>query len=370
MFARRIKVVAAILAGVVVIAWLRSGSVAARGVAQLHPDQEDVDPDGALYTPSTQSFTRGHHFLDRMDRVEIHSDAEGLARLELRDPEGEHSFAIVNVPLDQLVPRLHYRAASPPDAFDAFNLRMAEYARNGLSVAVGERGDEAAHFETDLPDGAPWSLAADYAFIPNPKVKPVRVSVINNCLSPGLWELSASDRTGELHHSWFEFPRDYYEQLLAETSGVPLEFARDAVQWDTSSCPPAFDRLREHVQSYAPVDAQLAPEGRMGFSSQGSRRKLARGFAMVGADADELRAPERRGELTQESVYLVDFVAPGKYARDERRRFDLRFLAQPAAAEVQRVRPLTHYGAPEEEPAWEPDYIELALPLGPDMGKQ
>ena len=98
MFARRNMVVAATLVGVGLIAWVRSGSVAARGVAELRPDQEDVDLDGGLYTPSTQSFTRGHHLLDRMDRVEIRSDAEGLARLELRDPEGEHSFAIVNVP--------------------------------------------------------------------------------------------------------------------------------------------------------------------------------------------------------------------------------------------------------------------------------
>ena len=83
MVARRKMTVVVVLAGLVLIAWFRSGSVAARGVAELHPDQEDVDPGGGLYTPSTQSFTRGHHFLDRMDRVAIHSDADGLARLEL-----------------------------------------------------------------------------------------------------------------------------------------------------------------------------------------------------------------------------------------------------------------------------------------------
>ena len=36
-----------------------------------------------------------------------------------------------------ILPRLFYEPAAPPDAFDAYNLMMAEFSRNSVSVPFG-----------------------------------------------------------------------------------------------------------------------------------------------------------------------------------------------------------------------------------------
>src|SRR5205823_1295369 len=143
------------------------------------------------------------------------------------------AFRLEHVPLQYLVPRLHYRPHSPPDEFDAFNLLLAEYARNSIAMPMGEPGENAAHFETDLPETRPWTLKGDFQFVANPEVRPLRFSVINNCLTPGLWELAASDRAGEIYHAWFDFQPELYAKLVAEVNGVDRAFAAAAVKWRT-----------------------------------------------------------------------------------------------------------------------------------------
>lgn len=340
-----------------------------RGSVKLRPTLEDRRPNGSLYSASTQSFLREHHILDKIEKLEIYSNSNDVSDIEFQLPEKE-SFRVTNLPLNLLVPRLHYVPKEKPDAFDAFNLMMAEFSRNGLSVPVGKEGDSSAHFESSFAVARPWTVVGPFKFEPNPKFRPVRFSVINNCLKSGLWELSATDRAGEIHHSWFDFPNDYYFELMAKTNGLELEFVKTATAWKSDAVEADLSRLRKPVSDYGKVPAILEADGRLGFSSQGSRRKLSRGFVLVGEEGKK-RVPESRHALIKEPVWLVDFIEPGKYSMKKKKKFDLRFLSQPKDATISRVVPLTDYriqsraaksAIARRDPKGEA--IEITIPVG------
>lgn len=366
---RAIVTVAALVLAGVVLSSMASRQPWRHGVAALSPNLEDRLPDGAPYNPSTQSFLRGHHWLDSVERIEIAVDRDGVARLDLRSGADGYRMGIRGLALDQIVPRLHYRPASPPDAFDAYNLMLAEFARNSLSVPVGKPGDRMAHFETDLEEAVPWTLEGDYRFVPNPLVRPVRMSVINNCLAPGLWELSAADRTGEIYHAWFDMPGDLYYGLVAETNGVSEAFVAEALGWSDRPVPLDLGRLRTVVASVGRTAGTLVVDEPVGFSSQDSRRKLHKHYVEVG-EQGAWRSPGRLGELTAGTCRFSNFVAPGKYALADRKPFDFRFLRDVRGVDVIRVRPLTDYGwrrhrgraAPS--PHAESECLELQFDLG------
>ncbi|MEM7583083.1 MAG: hypothetical protein AAF560_06860 [Acidobacteriota bacterium] len=300
--------------------------------------------DGGLYTPSTQSFLRGHHWLENLQRIHLAIDDDALARFDFESRSDEHTLTVHNFPIEQTVARLHYSPASPPDDFDAFNLMLAEYSRNGLSIPVGGPGDSMTHFETSLPAEVPWVLAGDYQFVPNAEFRPYRMAVINNCLEPGLWEINASDRAGEIYHGWFTLDPEAYAELVARTNGVDEEFAAGAVQWSADKRRLALDRLRTVESDVGRFALALAdPEGPVGYSSQGSRQKLGRRFVQIETPEGELATPVKLGELVSHPVHMSNFIAPGVYSLTDRKPFDLTFLGQPEGVEIRRVRPLTHY---------------------------
>ncbi len=337
------------------------------GSVPVSPSLEDVTSDGSLYTPLTQSFLRGEHWLETVEEVEILTDDDWFANIRFKSPGSDHTLEITNFRLEYLVPRLNYPAANPPDAFDAFNLMLAEYSRNSMSVPTGKPGDATAHFETSLAEGAPWRLVGDYQFSPNPFVKPIRVGVINNCLAPGLWELNASDRSGEIYHAWFDMPEALYTDLVARANGLSEAFAARATQWRTDPVAMDLSRLRTPGETLGRASLTLSGDAESGYSSQDSRRKLAKRYALVEKDGDLVK-PERLSDLTASVVYLSDFVEPGKYASTDRREFDLAFLAEADFAEVRRVRPLTDYNGPgrskrEAATSRTAAYLELTLHL-------
>ena len=265
------------------------------------------------------------------------------------------------------MPRLHYLPAQPPDPFDAFNLMLAEFSRNSLSVPQGTDGDEMAHFQTNLRDSVPWKLQADYDFIPNPDYKPLRVAVTNNCLAPGLWELSAIDRSGEIYHSWFTLPEDTYTNLVAKTNRLDREFVRGALSWREEPVRLDLGRLRRVLEDLGDVAITVLDES-VGFSSQGSRRKISRDFALY-ESASQLQRPRFLSDLHRHPVALASFAEPGIYSArpEDRSWFDFAFLAEPSSARVRIVQPLTSYrwttqALAEQEP--EGRTIEITIDLG------
>ncbi len=335
-----------------------------RGSARVQPSLEDRKPDGSPYTPSTQSFLRERHWLESVSEVEIRTDGDDMATIEFKSPDADNYLRVHNLPLHQLVPRLHYHNAEPPDDFDALNLLLAEFSRNSLSVPVGKDGDAMAHFQTSLPEDVPWILKANYRFEPNKFVRPNRVSVINNCLKPGLWELNASDRSGEIYHAWFTMPDDLYLELAAAANGISKDFVAEALHWHTKEVRLELDRLRQARKETWRTTLSLCQDGVSGFSTQDSRRKLHKGYVHVPDGNGGWRIPQRLSELTQTACRMSNFIEPGKYSLTDRKEFDLSFLRRPRAAEVQRVQPLTSYNW-RKAPAGDRqgDYLELRLHL-------
>ncbi|MDX1546006.1 MAG: hypothetical protein R3247_03410 [Rhodothermales bacterium] len=321
--------------------------------------------DGSLYTPTTQSLLRTHSWLEAVEAVSFRTGRRDRATVTFHAP-GEHMLAVHNLPMRHLVPRLHYRPAAEPDAFDALNLMLAEFSRNSVSVPVGAPGDAMAHFQTTLSERTPWQLRGDYEFEPNPLYRPQRVSVINNCLRPGLWELNATDRSGEIYHAWFDMPEDAYYALVARTNGLPEAFVREALQWHERAVPLDLGRLRTVAEDLGAVPVARLDE-EVGFSSQGSRRKLHRDFALVKGGSGYV-PPRRLGDFLGRPVAMASFVEPGIYSSkiEERTEFDFTFLSAPQHAAVRLVRPKTSYrfdgagGAASGGDA----YVEFDLDLG------
>lgn len=337
---------------------------------EVKPNLEDVAADGSIYTPSTQSFLRHQHWLDEVDRLDLRVEADGSARLVL-DAEDDEEMQFVNVEIEHLVPRLFYRPTTPADDFDAFNLMLAEYSRNSVSLPTGDPGDELSHFQTTLDGYVAWTEPEHpYEFRGDRRYRPLRVSVVNNCLGPGLWELSAGDGAGEIYHSWFSFPNDAYHELVAAANGIDdVEFVRDAVIFKTDPVELQLGRLREVEEKVGEVTPRLVADGRSGYSSQDSRRKLAKGYVVLERDGQRV-IPEKLSDLTAQPVLLSEFVEPGKYSVDRRRAFDLSWLRDVRSAEVFRVAPRTSYRflevAPEEVPAdfRGGGYLEIHVHLG------
>ena len=345
------------------VAW-RSATRTISFRADVRPNLEDVAGDGAPYTPATQSYMRTHHWLDSVKRLRVDFDAAGSGTVDFQEGSDGHQLCVENLDVSHLVPRLHYAPPAEPDAFDAFNLMLAEYSRNAISVPHGHKGDATAHFVTSLQQEVSWNLKGDYQFEPNPLFRPVRVSVVNNCLAPGLWELSAVDGGGEIYHSWFDFPAEAYIRLTAQTNYLDERFTREALKWSIEPVELDLNRLRRLEQPLGQVPFTLMDDADVGFSSQGSRRKLHKGYVTVGEE-DDTRIPTRVSELTSEPVRLSEFVAPGKYSLKRRRVFDLKFLAKAVHASMRRVTPLTSYRFDSDDKReHDQDYLEVWLDFG------
>jgi hypothetical protein len=327
--------------------------------------REDLLEDGSPYTPSTQSFLRYNHWLEGVDTLDITIDKNMKSRVRFHDIEDpDASFELANYPLDYLLPRLNYPVDGEADAFDAFNLMLAEYSRNSVSVPIGKKGDSMAHYKSNFEDGFPWYLGKeDYTLIPNKKFRPFRVSMVNNCLFPGLWELSATDRAGELHHSWFRFPKDTYYQLVGELNGLDPAFVKKAVAWDASDVAVNLDRLRQLDRKVGDVELGVNKSVAVGYSSQDSRRKISKGYVLVEEDG-ELKRPKKILDLLEKPAHLSEFISPGKYSMSKRRRFDFSYLTRTDNAEVFLVHPKTHYNwRKSDRSSIKTPYVEIHLKL-------
>ncbi len=335
----------------------------------ITPDLESITPEGYRYTPSTQSFLRGHHWLNNIVTGFIEKNNDLLGNIDFKFKESSHdkSFNVKNIPLNHIVPRLHYKINKEADEFDYFNLMMAEYSRNGISFPYGKDGDNISHFETDLKAESPWILEDNYEFKPNPIFKPLRFSVINNCLAPTLWELSARDKTGEIYHSWFKFPEKDYYDIVAKVNSLPEENIKNALKWKDEKVALKLDRLRKvnnvlGVQNIKVIDEAIS------YSTQGSRQKLSKGF-VVCKEGDKHVKPKSLKDITAKPVKMAKFIPPGLYSMEEKMDFDFNIYENPIEAKVSVVDPLTSYNfdsAPFKRDNLK--YIELEIQL-PDNTK-
>lgn len=314
----------------------------------VRPSIEDLKPDGDPYSPSTQSFLRGKHWLETTDGLRIEIDGDHKGRVTFKNDDARSFLRLENVPMNVLVPRLHYVVGEQPDEFDAFNLMMAEFSRNSVSLPVGKQGDEIAHFQSGFEESVPWTLKGDYQFEANPLFRPLRVSIINNCLASGLWELNAVDRAGEIFHAWFDMPPNLYTNLVAEVNGVTQKFADQSLAWHERPVEMDLDRLRTVVRPIDDLNISRKT-GEVGYSTQGSRRKLAKGYVGILKDGEK-KKPQFLDDFLTNTTVMSDFIPPGKYSITKDKTFDFSYLNNPKRVSLRQVKPHTSYAmTPEAE---------------------
>jgi hypothetical protein len=327
----------------------------------LRPTLEHIDSEGDLYNPSTQSLLRTHSWLEEAKEAKIEVSRSHSGTISLASPLGE-KLEVHNIPFDQLVPRLYYQPASPPDEFDAYNLMMAEFSRNGFSVPRGSEGDEISHYRSSATGKIPWKLAGDFDFKPNREYAPQRFGIINNCLKAGLWELSASDKTGEIYHSWFDYPVDDYHLLVAEVNELPVEFVKNALIFKKGDARLDLGRLRDVTKEHGDVGISVENDN-VSFSSQDSRRKLAKGYVWRENDGKRVRPAKLSDLYEEDEVFMSSFIEPGIYSTQKAEKFTFKPFSEPTKAVIREVRPKTSFGG-KQSPITEFIEIDIALRNG------
>src|SRR5262249_3763543 len=120
---------------------------------------------------------------------------------------------------------------------------------------------------------------ADGKVVPNPGARPKRMSLINNCLFPGLWEVNAVDSVGEMYHAWMTLPARGYFDLVRAVDGIDAsdDELRDVLDYHKTIPRVAidFDRLRTPVHVIGTYPVALDADKPLGsYSTQDSRRKV------------------------------------------------------------------------------------------------
>jgi hypothetical protein len=328
-------------------------------------DQEDRK-DGKILNPSTQSINRYSSTIRNLTMVktEIDEDKHQLS-LILTDHDNGRQVYANNLNMHYLVPLLPYSREKEPDEFDLANLMLAEYARNGIALSYQKSNSEFGVFNSTENV---FSSNEEYIYekgmiMPNENVRPVRFSVTNNCLNPGLWELSAKDTVGEMYHGWFNFPKDKYYEMVRIVNNIDI--SDWGLIWalrykkDLSDIEVELERLRKEGPVLVKAKAIVNGEKRLGsYSTQGSRRKSQKGYFTIIRDNKKIK-PETLSEMKiGDKFEMHKFISPGIYSSSDVQTVS--YDPDWKNVVIRKVKPLTRYPGSEKTPD-SAGYIEIKL---------
>jgi hypothetical protein len=363
----RVALLAALVAVAAAGAGCRRGHDVELRAVPLALDQEQRLADHQPLTSSTQSVNRYRSVLSRFSAVDLGYDARS-GRLHLVfDADGAPRDLVRYEGIDArfvvpLLPYAHGRTLSP---FDRLNLMLAEYSRNGVELSLQDKNSAYGYATTH----GLFNDDEEYRFengkvLPNPGARPKRMSLVNNCLFPGLWEVSASDSVGEMYHAWMTLPAHGYFDLVRAVDGLDAGDAELADVLDYHKSIPRvaidFSPLREVVRELGSVPVAVDETKAIGsYSTQDSRRKVQRKFYRVERDGKELPAKTfaelRPGDLFR----FFSFVPPGIYTNKTLRTVPYEPIW--ATATLREVRPRTSYGTAPSPHAYVDGALELTL---------
>jgi len=334
----------------------------------LQPDREEK-LDGQPLSAATQSVNRYRSLLGARDRIDLTVDGRGLRlRAELKCAAGKRcdgAVALENIDAHMLVPLLPYDHGRTLDAFDKLVLMLAEYSRNGVELAVG--GDNRAYGSVRTQglfnDDEEYSFEGG-AVKPNPGVKPKRMALINNCLFPGLWEVSAADSVGEMYHAWLSLPEHGYFDLVRAVDGIDTsdDELRAALgyQKQLPEVPLALDRLRTVGKSFGSAAVRVVGDKPIAsYSTQDSRRKVQRRFYTLERGGSPLEAKTFAELQPGDELVFHSFVPPGIYVKQPPRR--VRYEPIWTSAELVEVTPKTKFAGRPSPHAYPEGALELTL---------
>jgi len=327
-------------------------------------DQEEKISEDKVLSSSTQSINRYHSILRNLSKLnfDYFPQSKKIA-LTLGNSKGQ--VFLHHIDSRFLVPYLPYVHSASIDDFDKANLLLAEFARSGVSLSFQEHNTRFGFFNSE--DGL-FNEKGEYEFVageirPNPQVLPKRISLVNNCLHPGLWELNATDAVGEIYHSWFSLPQEDYFRMIKENNGI--ENSQEELssfleeQKVFSKIPLELDRLRAHKTVLNTTMAQMPISKMLGaYSSQDSRRKVQRGFYEI-LRGEEQASIQNFSELKKGDVFsLHSFVPPGVYHSQQRMKISYQDQWGPVTFSI--VEPKTFYDG-QHDRYGQYGYLEMEL---------
>ncbi|MEM9820302.1 MAG: hypothetical protein AAF985_04495, partial [Bacteroidota bacterium] len=123
-------------------------------------------------------------------------------------------------------------------------------------------------------------------------------------------------------------------------------------------------RLRTVKKELSAQTIQFIDEP-ISYSSQGSRRKLSKGFVTYKKGDEGYAAPRKLTDILRQPVKMAKFEEPGKYSLDTKMDFNFADYEKPIQATVKEVTPLTQYNynqAPFDRDQFKYVEIEIILP--------
>ena len=321
----------------------------------LAPDREERLADQPL-SASTQSVNRYRSVLSRFDAVDLHYDG-GKKRIDVAFDEKGSATDLVryrNIDARFLIPLLPYAHRRQLSPFDRLNLMLAEYSRNGIELSLQDTNSEYGYaISKGLFNDEEEYRFEDGKVIPNPGAKPKRMSIVNNCLFPGLWEVSAADSVGEMYHAWMTLPEHGYFELVRAVDGIDASDGelRDVLGYHKTIPRVAidFDRLRERVRTLGTFP--LSSDGARpiaSYSTQDSRRKVQRKFYKVERAGNEIPAQTFSDLKAGDVFQFYSFIPPGIYTKKNLHAVTYEPIW--TTATLAEVKPRTRFGAPSPHP--------------------
>lgn len=333
-------------------------------VSDLAFEQEQKIGENKVLTSSTQSLNRYHSSLRGFSNTKLSYDADRRT-INLNFEKEEQKLSLNNIDARFLLPLLPYDHSAVIDDFDKANLTLAEFARNGISLSHQDDNTEFGFFNGSdqlFNDEAEYSFDGS-TMKPNQKVRPKRFSIVNNCLNPGLWELSASDAVGEMFHSWFTLPTEKYFSMVKKENNIEnsAEELKTFVETNDifQSIPAKLDILRSVDRVILETTASLSQTKEIGaYSSQDSRRKVQRGFFKILRNQQEVQASTFSDLQAGDIFSLNSFENPGVYNR--KKRMEIVFDPEWEKVTCSIVNPKTTYGG-QHNKYGSNEYLEIEL---------
>ncbi len=333
-----------------------------RGVP-IRADLEERLPDGQPLSGSTQSVNRYRSVMSRFDTVDVHYNAkENLLGVRFgKDDPLEYQRVDARM-LTPLIPYAHARKLTP---FDRLNLMLAEYSRSGVELSLQDKNSEYGYATARglFNDDEEYRFA-DGKVVPNGGARPKRMGLVNNCLFPGLWELSASDSVGEMWHAWMTLPAHGYFELVRAVDGIDDgdEVLADVLDYHKTIARGPIDlaRLREVTRELGTfpiaVDGQKAIGG---YSTQDSRRKVQRRFFRVERGGHEIAAQTFSDLRAGDTFQFFSFIPPGIYTRKTLRTVPYEPIW--TTATLKEVTPRTRFGVEPSPHRYVDGALEVTL---------
>jgi hypothetical protein len=308
-------------------------------------DREEMNA-GQPLSASTQSVNRYHSVLQKLGSADLTLDGK-RERLRVKLADG---LSFENVDPRFVVPLLDYPHERKLSAFDKLNLMLAEYSRNGVELAHQDANREYGYFTSKglFNDDEEYAYA-DGKVVPNPGTRPKRMSLVNNCLFPGLWEVSAADSVGEMFHAWLKLPEKDYFALVRAVNGIEAtdEELAKAMGYvsDVGHVAIEFGRLRTVVKSWGTLPLTVRLDKPVAsYSTQDSRRKVQRKFYRVEREGKPIEVKTFADLAAGDMFQFHSFVPPGIYTQKPPRAVPYEPIW--TTVELAEVTPLTRFARP------------------------